>query len=56
MSKHQRKELNIYLFSYSKLMIDSKILNGPFNVTILIILIKSVQLKKNTEERFQFDT
>ena len=46
MTKHQSKEFNIYLFLYLKLMTYGKILSVLFNITILIIMVKSVQLKK----------
>lgn len=47
MTKNQMKEFNIYLFLYSKLMIYNKVLSGLFNITLIIILVNSFQLKKN---------
>lgn len=55
MTKNQMKEFNIYLFLYSKLMIYNKVLSGLFNITLLIILVKSFQLKKKREHS-QLDT
>lgn len=50
MTKHKKKEFNDYLFSYSNLMIYNKLLSGSFNVTLLIIILRFVQLKKKVEE------